>query len=67
MFLVAIETGVHGVLATGLAVEEAAQALTRIWNGERQFRFDCAAPQPAAPPPPERADFDSAWMFGQYV
>jgi DNA-binding NarL/FixJ family response regulator len=68
MFLVAMETGMHGALATGLAVEEAAEALERIWRGERQFRFDCSPPTPAAPPPPaDCADFDSAWMFGQYV
>lgn len=64
MLLVAIESGLHGVLAMGLPVEEAAQALLRIWDGERQFRFDCGPARPAAPPPSEGDDFDSAWMFG---
>ncbi|HEV3200967.1 MAG TPA: hypothetical protein VGZ73_23860 [Bryobacteraceae bacterium] len=63
MLLTAIESGLHGVLAMGLPVEEAAQALLRIWDGERQFRFDCGPVRPAAPPA-ECDDFDSAWMFG---
>lgn len=67
MLLTAIEAGIHGVLATGLPVEEAAQALLRIWRGERQFRFDCGPTRRIGPPPPARADFDSAWMLGQAV
>jgi len=64
MLLTAIESGIHGVLAMGLPVQEAAQALLRIWDGERQFRFDCGPARPAAPPPSECDDFDSDWMFG---
>jgi DNA-binding NarL/FixJ family response regulator len=36
----AMQSGVHGLLSVRLAVPEAAQALTRVWQGERQFRFD---------------------------
>lgn len=58
MLLTAIESGIHGVLATGLPVEEAAEALLRIWQGERQFRFDCGPVRTMAPPAFEYDDFD---------
>jgi DNA-binding NarL/FixJ family response regulator len=58
MLLTAIESGIHGVLATGLPVEETAQALLLIWQGERQFRFDCGPARPSAPPAFEYDDFD---------
>lgn len=35
----AIEAGLHGLLATTLPMEEAAQALARIWQGECQFHY----------------------------
>lgn len=60
--------GLHGVLSTCLPVGEAAQALARIWQGERQFRFGGGrACDSAPPPPPARADFDAEWMFGHAV
>ena len=36
----ALQSGIHGLLSVRLAVPEAAQALLRVWQGERQFRFD---------------------------
>lgn len=60
MLLAAIESGVHGVLATGLPVEEAAEALLRIWQGERQFRFDCGPTRTVASPAFEYDDLDCA-------
>ena len=36
----AFECGLHGVLSSRLAVDDAAQALVQISRGERQFRFD---------------------------
>jgi len=36
----AMEAGVHGLLSVRLTVSDAAQALVRVWRGERQFRFD---------------------------
>ena len=75
MLRMAFETGIHGVLSTSLPLEETADAISRIWNGERQFRFDCGPTRTIAPIPPPIAlpapltipaasDFDSAWMFG---
>jgi hypothetical protein len=64
MLLTAIESGIHGVLATDLPVEEASQVLLNIWHGERQFRFVCGPALPTVRPSPECSDFDSAWMFG---
>lgn len=64
---VALEAGLHGVLSTGLPVDDAAQALTRICLGERLFRFDSSKPSsPKLPvvPPVSPADFDAQWMFG---
>jgi DNA-binding NarL/FixJ family response regulator len=63
MLQTAVDGCMHGVLSTSLPVEEAATALTRIWQGERQFRFD----RPSAcqtEPPYAGADFDAEWMFG---
>jgi len=73
MLRTAFDTGIHGVLSIYLPVEEAADAIVRIWNGKRQFRFDTGLHrQPAympltAPPVPVAEvcdDFDRAWMFG---
>jgi DNA-binding NarL/FixJ family response regulator len=63
----AFECGLHGVLSSRLPVDDAAQALTRICQGERQFRFDApqtrfvgpcrvepARDMSAAPPPENR-------------
>jgi two-component system, NarL family, nitrate/nitrite response regulator NarL len=36
----AMQSGVHGLLSIQLAIPEAAQVLMRVWQGERQFRFD---------------------------
>ena len=36
----AMQSGVHGLLSVRLAAAEAAQALIRVWQGERQFRFE---------------------------
>lgn len=36
----AMEAGVHGLLSVRLTVSDAAEALVRVWRGERQFRFD---------------------------
>jgi two-component system response regulator DesR len=36
----ALECGVHGLLSTRLPLEEASEALLRIWRGERILRFD---------------------------
>lgn len=36
----AIEAGVHGLLSIRLPLAEAAHALARVWQGERQFRFE---------------------------
>ncbi|HLK51332.1 MAG TPA: response regulator transcription factor, partial [Bryobacteraceae bacterium] len=47
----AIESGVHGLLSIRLPIPEAGHALTRIWQGERQFRFDGDL-QPSASPEP---------------
>jgi len=65
MLLLAVESGVHGVLSTRLAIEEAAQRISRIWHGERQFRFDSAPAHLNAPAVAAGADFDAEWMFGQ--
>jgi DNA-binding NarL/FixJ family response regulator len=64
MLQTAVDSCVHGVLSTDLPIEEAAEALTRIWQGERQFRFDGGPASHTAPPPPAYADFDADWMFG---
>lgn len=73
MLRMAFDTGIHGVLSINLPDEEAADAIVRIWNGERQFRFDTGlnrrpAPMPLPAPAPPQAegcdDFDRAWMFG---
>jgi hypothetical protein len=63
----AVDSCMHGVLSTDLPIEEAAEALARIWQGERQFRF-VGAPACHTPlPPPAGADFDADWMFGLAV
>jgi hypothetical protein len=67
MLLLAVEAGVHGVLSTRLPIEEAAQRVTRIWDGERQYRFDSAPAAPSVTPLAAGADFDADWMFGQVV
>ena len=36
----AMQAGVHGLLSAQLTAAEAGQALSRVWQGERQFRFD---------------------------
>lgn len=36
----AMDAGVHGLLSVRLTASDAAQALVRVWRGERQFRFD---------------------------
>jgi hypothetical protein len=46
--------------------KEAAEALARIWRGERQFRFGGAQFCHTAPPA-GCADFDADWMFGLAV
>ena len=65
MLRMAVGSGMHGVLSTGLPAHEAAQALVRIWQGERQLRFVCASSRPATRPLSADSDFDAAWMFGQ--
>lgn len=69
----AFDTAIHGVLSINLPDEEASDAIIRVWNGERQFRFDTGfhrqpayMPPPAPPAPAADAcdDFDRAWMFG---
>ena len=73
MLRTAFDTSIHGVLSINLPVEEAADAIIRIWDGERQFRFDTGLtthpaymPLPAPQVPAAEAcdDFDRAWMFG---
>ncbi len=71
----AFQCGLHGVLSSQLAVDDAAHALVQICRGERQFRFDPPetrfvsprrvepAHDTAAAPPPDPADFDALWMF----
>lgn len=36
----AMQSSVHGLLSVRLAIAEAAQVFVRVWQGERQFRFD---------------------------
>jgi hypothetical protein len=64
MLQMAVDSCMHGVLSTDLPIEEAAEALARIWQGERQLRFGGGPACHAAPPPPACADFDADWMFG---
>ena len=66
MLRTAVDSCLHGVLSTGLADEEAAAALARIWQGQRQFRFG-GGRAGYAPPPLPSADFDADWMFGHAV
>ncbi len=63
ILLKAVESGVHGVLSTSLGIAEGARMVSRVWNGERLFRFNCGAPIPS-PPRALAGDFDSEWMFG---
>lgn len=63
----AVQAGLHGVLSTRLPVEEAAQAIRQIWQGERLFRFDCQGHRASTEPVGTIEDFDAAWMFGQAV
>jgi hypothetical protein len=67
MLQTAFNSCAHGVLSTELPIAEAAAALARIWQGERQFRFGCEPPRHTAPPPAASADFDADWMFGHAV
>jgi len=67
MLQTAVDSCLHGVLSTSLPAEEAAAALTRIWQGERQFRFGGRVGYAAPPPPPTGSDFDAEWMFGHAV
>jgi len=39
MVHIALSAGIHGVLSTGLPLEEVCQALRHIWGGQSQFRF----------------------------
>jgi hypothetical protein len=39
MIHIALSAGIHGVLSTGLPLEEVCVALRHIWQGESQFRF----------------------------
>lgn len=63
--LKAVESGVHGVLSMSLGIAEGARAVSRIWSGERLFRFDGGPAAACQPPTPPGSDFDSEWMFGQ--
>jgi DNA-binding NarL/FixJ family response regulator len=36
----AMEAGVHGLLSVRLTISDAAEALVRVWKGQRQFRFE---------------------------
>ena len=47
----AMQSGVHGLVSVRLAVGDAAQTLIRVWQGERQFRFDGDL-QPSGSPAP---------------
>jgi DNA-binding NarL/FixJ family response regulator len=67
MLQTVFDSCVHGVLSTDLPIEEAAEALARIWQGERQFRFGSEPSRHTAPPPAAGADFDADWMFGHAV
>ncbi len=46
----AMEAGVHGLLSSRLPAADTAQALTQVWQGERQFRFDGEMQTPVAEP-----------------
>jgi hypothetical protein len=63
----AVDSCMHGVLSTDLPIAEAADALARIWQGERQFRFGGGPARHTAPALPAGADFDADWMFGLAV
>jgi DNA-binding NarL/FixJ family response regulator len=63
----AVDSGAHGVLSTGLPAQEAAETLTRIWQGERHFRFPGRPVRGMAPTRSARRDFDAEWMFSQAV
>ena len=65
MLRAAFDSSVHGVLSTDLPIQEAAEALARIWQGERQVRLGGERTQ--TPPLPAAADFDADWMFGHAV
>lgn len=67
MLQTVVDSCMHGVLSTDLPIEEAAEALARIWQGERQFRFGGGPAYHTAPPPSAGADFDADWMFGHTV
>jgi DNA-binding NarL/FixJ family response regulator len=67
MLQTAFDSCVHGVLSTDLPIEEAAAALARIWQGERQFRFSGEPHCHTAAPPASPAEFDADWMFGHAV
>jgi DNA-binding NarL/FixJ family response regulator len=67
MLQIAVDSRMHGVLSTDLPIEEAAEALARIWQGERQFRFGDGRACHTPLPPPACADFDADWMFGLAV
>jgi DNA-binding NarL/FixJ family response regulator len=63
--LAAVEAGVNGLLSTKLPLEEASQALVRICQGERYFRFepDLQRRPAASSRSYETAPFDASWMF----
>jgi hypothetical protein len=61
-----VTSGVHGVISNGMPIEEAAQALVRIWQGGRRYRQGSAYVRPIRPPP-VGVDFDADWMFGNVV
>jgi hypothetical protein len=67
MLHAAVGSCMDGVLSTDLPIEEAAEILARIWQGERQFRFDGGPASHTALPPPAYPDFDADWMFGLAV
>jgi DNA-binding NarL/FixJ family response regulator len=67
MLHTAFDSCVHGVLSTDLPIEEAAAALVRIWQGERQIRFSGEPHCHVAPPPASHEEFDAEWMFGSAI
>jgi hypothetical protein len=67
MLRTALESGIHGVLSIDLPIQEVAEEVARIWEGERRFRFDCGDAPRTIPYAEPSADFDAAWMFGQAV
>ena len=51
LVLAAVEHGLHGVISTRLSEVEATEALVRVCNGERQFRYQDKMEKPATETP----------------